>query len=75
MSFTLFIGDLAGSCTTRDLRQEFSPFGEIIDIRIATDQATGHSLLYGFAEFKTLRSAQKALNALNGRTLNGREMT
>jgi RNA recognition motif-containing protein len=74
MSFTLFIGDLAGSCTTRDLKQEFSPFGEIIDIRIATDQSTGQSLLYGFAEFKNLRSAQNALNALNGKSVNGRDM-
>jgi RNA recognition motif-containing protein len=74
MSFTLFIGDLAGSCTTRDLKKEFSPFGEVIDIRIATDQATGQSLLFGFVEFRNLRSAQNALNALNGKMVNGRGM-
>jgi RNA recognition motif-containing protein len=73
MSVTLFIGNLAGSCTTRDLKQEFSPFG-VIDIRIATNQSTGQSLLYGFAEFKNLRSAQNALNTLNRKSVNGREM-
>jgi RNA recognition motif-containing protein len=74
MSVTLFIGDLSGSCTAYDLKLEFLPFGEIIDIRIATDPTTGQSMLYGFVEFKNLRSAQNALNTLNGKMVNGREM-
>ncbi len=74
MSFTLFIGDLSSVCTIDDIEREFSPFGEIVDIRITIDPQTGQSLLYGFVEYNNEVSANDALTALNGKVLSGRSM-
>jgi RNA recognition motif-containing protein len=74
MTSTLFVGDLSSDCATDDLEKVFSEFGEIVDVRIATDSHSGQSLLYGFVEFNKLENAEKALLTMNGKILRGRPL-
>jgi nucleolin len=74
MKSTLFLGDLSSECRIDDIEKVFSKFGEIVDIRIATDSHSGQSLLYGFVEFLKIDCAEKALYNMNGKILNGRSL-
>jgi len=73
-SYSLFIGDLSVFCTREDLKQLFSPFGLITDIRIKQDMNTGKKLSYGFVEFDNINSALNVLRTMNGYVLCGRPM-
>ena len=71
MATTIFVEDISGICSISDIEKEFSPFGEICDIRITTSPKAGQTQQYGFVEYKTIEFAQSALVALNGKELCG----
>lgn len=47
---TLFVGRLPPECDERRLAAEFSPFGEVVNVRVVRDKAE-KSRRYGFVEF------------------------
>jgi len=47
----------------------FSPFGEIENCRIIMDKVTGTSQGYGFVKYKTDDAAAKAIEIMNGHTV------
>ena len=47
MSKRLFCGGLAWATTTEDLREAFTPFGEVTDAKVVTDRETGRSRGFG----------------------------
>ncbi|KAJ8907128.1 hypothetical protein NDN08_003610 [Rhodosorus marinus] len=49
----LFVGDLGRGTTEDMLRQEFSKYGQIMNIDMKRDKGTGRSLGYCFIHFKT----------------------
>ncbi|XP_024518389.1 glycine-rich RNA-binding protein 4, mitochondrial [Selaginella moellendorffii] len=71
-SSKLFIGGLAWGTEERGLRDAFSPFGEIIEVRVIQDRETGRSRGFGFVSYITDQEAQKAMEAMDGRVLDGR---
>lgn len=71
---TLFLGDLSTFCTEESIRKLFSPYGEILEIKIMKSEETNRNLSYGFLKFSNPISARKALNALNGKLFEGRNL-
>ncbi|MBZ5564361.1 MAG: RNA-binding protein [Acidobacteriia bacterium] len=71
----LFVGNLAFSTTEDALRELFSPFGEVQQIRIMTDRDTGKSRGFAFVEMVQDDAAAKAIATLNGKEFGGRALT
>src|SRR4030095_4036947 len=71
-SMRLFVGSLALTTTEAELRQVFTPYGEITSVRIMTDRETGRSRGFGFVEMPGATAAQAALDGPNGRSVGGR---
>lgn len=71
----LFVGNLPFSATEDALRDLFSPFGEVQQVRIMTDRDTGKSRGFAFVEMAQNDDAEKAIAALNGKDLGGRALT
>lgn len=71
----LFVGNLPFSATEDELRDLFSAFGEIQQVRIMTDRDTGRSRGFAFVEIADDEAAAKAISGLNGKELGGRALT
>ena len=72
MGNKLFFGGLAWGTTEASLKAACEEFGEIEEVRIIVDRATGRSKGFGFVTFTTDEAAQNAKNALDGTMLDGR---
>ena len=70
----IYIGNLPYSVDETQLRDLCSPFGEIVDVKLITDYATGRSKGFAFVEFATEEAATPAIEALNGTELDGRAL-
>lgn len=75
MSQNLFIGNLAYSTTDDSLKAHFETIGEVSSARVITDRETGRSRGFGFVEFADEANNQKAVDSLNGKELDGREIS
>ncbi len=74
MQNKLFVGNLPWSTDDAGLNEMFSQFGEISSARVMTDKFTGRSRGFGFVEFVNEADAQKAIAALDGSDLGGRQI-
>lgn len=70
----LFVGNLPWATTEEELRSLFGEHGEVVDCKLITDRATGRSKGIAFIEFAEESQANAAIEALNGYSLNDREM-
>jgi RNA recognition motif-containing protein len=70
----LYVGSLPYSTTEDELRGLFESFGPIESVRIITDKFTGMSKGFGFVEMENADDAQKAVEGMNGKQLNGRTL-
>ncbi|KAF9985196.1 hypothetical protein BGZ75_003251 [Mortierella antarctica] len=73
-SAKLFIGGLSWNTTDDSLRQGFSEHGEVIDAIVVKDRETGRSRGFGFVTFADEESAEKAIEYLNNREFDGRQI-
>ncbi len=71
----LFVGSLAYSTTDEGLQNHFASIGEVASARVITDRETGRSKGFGFVEFVDEANNQKAVDELNGKELDGREIS
>ncbi len=69
----IYIGNLPYRVSERDLRDYFSRYGRIVDLRVVKDRNTGRSKGYGFLTFSNVREANKSL-AAHGDDIQGRSM-
>ena len=69
----LYIGNLPWSATEADLRELFTPFGEVLSAAVITDRDTGRSRGFGFVEMDQ-DAAAKAIAELDGRDYSGRAL-
>ena len=72
MSKKLFVGSLSWNTDDRGLHEAFAPFGEITEAKVITDRDSGRSRGFGFVTFEDEGSAGRAVEELNGSTLDGR---
>ncbi|XP_038694263.1 polyadenylate-binding protein RBP47B-like isoform X2 [Tripterygium wilfordii] len=57
---TIFVGGVDSNVVEEDLRQPFSQFGEVVSVKIPVGKGCG------FVQFATRKSAEDALQSLNG---------
>lgn len=75
MTKRLYVGNLPFSMSEEDLRQVFEKDGrQLSDVKLITDRQTGRSRGFGFVEFSDDAQAQSAIEALNGKEINGRAL-
>ena len=67
MSAKLFVGNLASSTTSDEIRRLFAAIGAVQSCNLITDRATGQSKGFGFVEMDSVESAETAKEELNGR--------
>jgi len=70
----LYVGNLPFSMTEELLRDLFEQHGQTQSVNVITDRETGRSRGFGFVEFETQESAQAALEALDGKDIDGRPL-
>ncbi len=70
---TLYVGNLPWATTEDELARAFSECVEVKGCRIISDRETGRSRGFGFVEVDET-DAEKAIEAMNGRDLGGREL-
>ena len=68
----IFVGSLPFSIEEADLRESFEAYGTVDSVKIITDKFTGRSKGFGFVEMSNDDEAQKAIDELNGATVEGR---
>lgn len=71
----IYAGNLAYSLTEDDLREAFSAFGEVSSVNLIMDKFSGQSKGFGFVEMPNNAEADAAIKGLNGKSLNGRDIT
>src|SRR5437762_9244729 len=75
MSSKIYVGGLPYATTDAQLQEIFSAHGTVESARVITDKFTGRSRGFGFVEMSSSEEAQKAIQALNGTDLDGRNLT
>ena len=68
----IFVGSLPFSIEEADLRESFEAYGAVDSVKIITDKFTGRSKGFGFVEMPNDEEGQKAIDELNGATVQGR---
>lgn len=74
MSQSLFINGLAWATTNQSLTEFFESIGEVACAKVITDRETNRSKGYGFVQYVDEENNQKAIEILNGRSLDGRRI-
>ncbi len=74
MGRKLYVGNLPYSATEQTLRETFSQCGTVDSVTMITDRDTGRSKGFGFVEMSSDSEAQKAIQELNGSTLEDRQI-
>ncbi len=75
MKKRLYVGNLPFSVTEDKLKEMFEAGGwEIASVRLITDRNTGRSRGFGFVEFVNDDDARAAIEANNGKEIDGRAL-
>lgn len=75
MSTNLYVGNLTFGTTNGDLENMFAEFGSVERAQVITDRDTGRSRGFGFVEMASSDDAQKAISSLDGKNVDGRQLT
>jgi RNA recognition motif-containing protein len=75
MSNKLFVGNLSFNTTENDLHDAFAAHGTVVEANLMMDRATGRPRGFAFVTMSSPEEAQKAIEALNGKQLDGRALT
>jgi RNA recognition motif-containing protein len=70
----IYVGNLAYSTNDESLKEAFSAYGEVTSARVVTDRMSGRSKGFGFVEMPNRAQAQAAIDALNGKDVDGRAL-
>jgi RNA recognition motif-containing protein len=67
----IYVGNLALEVTEDELRQVFTPFGQVTSVSIMNDKyiGSGQTRGYGFVEMASKSEGEAAITALGGKTL------
>ncbi len=70
----IYVGNLPYSVRDEELRATFEAYGQVVAAEVIFDKRTRRSRGYGFVEMADDAAATKAIAALNGQELHGREL-
>jgi RNA recognition motif-containing protein len=71
----LYVGNLAYSVDKSNLEEMFADFGTVASAQVIMDRETGRSKGFGFVEMGSEQEAQAAISGLNGKNVDGRNLT
>jgi RNA recognition motif-containing protein len=74
MTQKVYVGNLSYNTTEGALRTLFAEYGEIESVNMITDRDTGRPKGFAFVEMATEQAAQEAISALNGKSVDDREI-
>ncbi|MER2557120.1 MAG: RNA-binding protein [Candidatus Competibacter denitrificans] len=75
MGKKLYVGNLSYNISNSDLENLFTAHGTVRSAQVIMDRDTGRSKGFGFVEMGTDQEAQAAISALNGKPIEGRNLT
>ena len=75
MNNKLFVGNVSYDTTELELQDLFAAHGAVEDVNLVTDRTTGRPRGFAFVTMATPEAAQAAIQALSGKTVNGRDIT
>jgi RNA recognition motif-containing protein len=75
MGKKLYVGNLTYGVTDATLAQLFEAHGTVQSAQVIMDRDTGRSKGFGFVEMGSDAEAQAAIAALNGKEIEGRNLT
>jgi cold-inducible RNA-binding protein len=70
----LYVGKLSYDTTESTLSELFATVGEVVSVNLITDRDSGRSKGFAFVEMADDAAAQEAINQLNGREVDGRNI-
>lgn len=71
----IYVGNLSFDATEDDVRQAFSPFGEVSAVNIIMDRETNRPRGFAFVEMPSAEDAKKAIDGMNLKQICGRAVT
>lgn len=74
MSSKIYVGNLPYSVTDASLKSNFAEFGTVASAKVMMDRDTGTSKGFGFVEMASAETAQAAITALHGMSVDGRSI-
>src|SRR5512144_657622 len=75
MDTKLFVGNISFNTTENDLQDAFAAHGTVVEATLMTDRMSGRPRGFGFVTMSTPEEAEKAIQALNGASVDGRNLT
>jgi RNA recognition motif-containing protein len=70
----IYVSNLSFDVQDQDLREFFTPYGEVTSAKIITDRETGRSRGFGFVEMSDDEASRKAIAELNDSSVDGRNI-
>jgi cold-inducible RNA-binding protein len=74
MNNKLFVGGLSYNTTAGNLQEVFAAHGSVNEVNVVTDRTTGKSKGFAFVTMSSDEEAQRAIEGLNGKALDGRNL-
>ncbi len=74
MSSNIYVGNLSWETSEFDVQNLFDEFGKVNSVKIILDRETSRSKGFGFVEMSDNEEASKAISALNGKEVLGRNL-
>jgi len=74
MAKKIYVGNVNFATTESSLNNLFSQYGEVVSANIVMDRVTGRSKGFGFVEMAEDSAAQSAIEALDGKEFEGRQL-
>ena len=68
----IYVSNLSFNIQDEDLREFFTPYGEVTSAKVITDKMTGKSRGFGFVEMASTEAGQKAIAELDNGSVDGR---
>jgi len=75
MSNKLFVGNLSFNTTESELNTAFGAHGTVTETNLMMDRETGRPRGFGFITMSSAEEAQKAIEGMNGKDMDGRALT
>ncbi|XP_073028469.1 glycine-rich RNA-binding protein RZ1A-like [Primulina eburnea] len=75
VEYRCFVGNLSWSTSDRGLKAAFEKFGNLLEAKVVIEKETGRSRGFGFVTFDEKQAMEKAIKAMNGIDLDGRNIT
>lgn len=70
----IYVGNLSYDTDEYGLKELFSTYGQVETVRIITDRDTKRSKGFAFVEMSEKTEAEHAINALDGKEVDGRRL-